>query len=107
MVKGEGFFLKSTVVRVRTRAKVGEFRLKTPNDFSKVGRCFVLSPESGERLGGATSERATEERKRVRRFSPVYGDRDVHSKCIRRLPREYTKIPFDAHRKGSPQEKCA
>lgn len=49
MVKGEGFFLKSTDVRVRTRAKVGEFRLKTPNEFSKFGRCFVLSPESGER----------------------------------------------------------
>ena len=45
MVKGEGLFPKSTDVRV----KEGEFRLKTPNDFSKVGRCFVLSPESGER----------------------------------------------------------
>ena len=63
-MKGEGFFLKSTdvCVRARVREKVGEFSLKTPNDFSKVGRCYVFSSDSGERPGGATKETATEAR---------------------------------------------
>lgn len=108
-MKGEGFFLKSTDVCVRARVceKVGEFSLKTPNDFSKVGRCYVFSSDSGERPGGATKEPATEARNvqnvfsrrmEIGMFMPIVF---CFSLCV------HKKIPFDAHRKGSLQEKCA
>ena len=108
-MKGEGFFLESTDVRVRARVreKVGEFSLKTPNDFSKVDRCYVFSSDSGERPGGATKETATEggsahdvfsRRMKIGMFMPIVF---CLSLCV------HKKIPFDAHRKGSLQEKCA
>lgn len=108
-MKGEGFFLKSTDVCVRARVceKVGEFSLKTPNDFLKVGRYFVYSSDSGKRPGGATKETATEgrsahdvfsRRMEIGMFMPIVF---CLSLCV------HKKIPFDAHRKGSLQEKCA
>lgn len=53
------------------------------------------------------SERATEGRKRARGFLSVHDNRDVHAECSRGFPEHAQKIPFDVHRKGSPQEKCA
>lgn len=94
-------------MRTCAREKVGEFSLKTPNDFSKVGRYFVFSSDSGERPGGATKEPATEARNvhdvfsrrmKIGMFMPIVF---CLSLCV------HKKIPFDAHRKGSLQEKCA
>lgn len=68
---------------------------------------FVLSPESEERQGGATRERATKGE----------NAHDVFCRCttigmfmpnvFRGFLEHAQKIPFDVHRKGSPQEKCA
>ena len=67
--------------------------------------CFLPKVEKGKEEQREGGRRKGE--KRARRFLLVHDDRDVHAECLPRLPREYTKIPFDVHRKGSPQEKCA
>ena len=73
--------------------------------FQKSGGVLYFLPKMEK---GKEEQRERERRKgekRVRRFSPVYGDRDVHSKCIRRLPRACTKNPFRCAPKGKSARK--
>ena len=84
--------------------KEGEFRLKTPNDLSKVGRCLCFLPKAKK---GKEEQRERGRRREKTRTRFSVGARRSGCSCrmLSRLPRACTKNPFRCAPKGKSARK--